>query len=146
MIVLREILKVWKGDGRRVLLFAQTIQMLDILQLFLDQLSDELSEAENIEEKEAKDKGDKEAHLSEVQRKERNKSRRKASYSYLRLDGRVPITTRHRIIETFQRDPVSQAENDRDISRPSCLRERFSKSARLQDTSQSSSSSSACRR
>ncbi|PHJ26124.1 swi2 snf2-containing protein rad26 [Cystoisospora suis] len=108
LLVLREILKVWKGEGRRVLLFAQTIQMLDILQLFLNKLSDEVDNTqEEQEKKEKEDRGEREMDhgVREAERKKRNTSKRKASYSYLRLDGRVPVTSRHRVIETFQKDP-----------------------------------------
>ncbi|PFH37769.1 SWI2/SNF2-containing protein RAD26 [Besnoitia besnoiti] len=83
LTVLREVLRVWKAEGRRVLLFAQTVQMLDIVQNFLETAeSSSPSPSSPSSSSSAGAKG----------------------YSFLRLDGRVSVASRHSIVDRFQQD------------------------------------------
>lgn len=115
LVVLREILKVWRSEGRRVLLFAQTIQMLDILQLFLDQLSEEAEQLEEDAHEERHEERSGEERDDDLNQAKAAGDKKRRKYSYLRLDGRVPIASRHRIIETFQRRPVSDVAPYADV-------------------------------
>ncbi|XP_061192459.1 DNA excision repair protein ERCC-6-like [Saccostrea echinata] len=65
MIVVEALLKLWKQQGHRVLLFSQSRAMLDILESF-------------------------------------TQSR---NYSYLRMDGGTPISSRQAMITTYNQDP-----------------------------------------
>ncbi|KEP62118.1 UNVERIFIED_CONTAM: SWI2/SNF2-containing protein RAD26 [Hammondia hammondi] len=84
LIVLREVLRVWKAEGRRVLLFAQTVQMLDILQRFLENCDPSVPSSSSSASS--------------------STSGGKKGFSFLRLDGGVPVASRHAIVDTFQRD------------------------------------------
>ncbi|EPT29708.1 SWI2/SNF2-containing protein RAD26 [Toxoplasma gondii ME49] len=84
LIVLREVLRVWKAEGRRVLLFAQTVQMLDILQRFLETCDPSVPSSSSS------------APSSTLGGKK--------GFSFLRLDGGVPVASRHAIVDSFQRD------------------------------------------
>eukprot|EP00392_Amoebophrya_sp_AT5.2_P009642 g9670.t1 len=78
MLVLGEILKRWKKDGHKVLLFTQTVQMLEILEAWIGGSTDGAENENGC------------AGLG---------------CQYLRMDGKTPVTQRQHLVSKFNLTP-----------------------------------------
>lgn len=76
LLVVESLLKMWKSQGHRVLLFCQTRQMLDIVERF----------------------------VSTCQISNSNGGGVQVGYKYMRMDGNTPISNRSSLVDTFNSD------------------------------------------